>query len=159
MTDDTLGPQKATRVLPPDPNFEVRQMKSWRGHDGSYSTIHGLYRKELTAEEMEVAEYLVADWRAKYDLDDGVDLAMLWKAVASYLKSVRNSPGEKDDHNQADFKAQQARLFRDYADGLGITRKQRKGEGAGDAAIAALQSIVKATDEKDEPTEEEGASA
>lgn len=120
------------------------------GHDGRFSTIHGLYRKELSDEEQDIAKALVDDWRAKYDLDDGVDLAMAYEAAVNFLKARRAARGaeqEEKDHNVKDYKAQHARLFREFIESLGLNRKNRKDAGAGDAALAAINAIVKKREE------------
>ena len=156
MTDDSTppGPQKATKMLPKDPNFEVRQMGSWRGHDGSHSVIHGLYRKELTAEEAPIAAALVEDWRNRYGLDEGVDLAQVYEAVVAFIKSRRDAPNEAADHNQRDAKLVYSRLFKEHLESLGINRKNRRGDGDGNAALDLIRGLTKKESPKVVETEQ-----
>lgn len=142
MTDDIpTGPQKATKMLPKDPNFEVKQFGLHRG--GPHNIVHGLYRKDLTAEELPIAEALAAEWSAKYDLDDGVDRAQLMEAIVAFVKSRREAPRESEDHNQKDAKVLYSRLFKEHIESLGINRKNRKGNPDGDALAAMLSQITK----------------
>lgn len=142
MSDEIpKGPQKATKMLPPDPNFSIKQADMNRG--GTHNIVHGLYFRDLHEDEKPIADALFEDWRAQYGVDNGIDSAMLMKAVVAFVKSLRGTPkGREGDHNVVDFQNHHARLFKEFVESLGLNRKVRTG-GDGNDAIAALAGILK----------------
>lgn len=113
-----------------------------KGHDGTPTTKHGFYRKKLTPQEARQAQELHARFHEEYDLDPLVDDLMLMTMLSNLIKSFRKEPEfAGKDHNIRDAQSYYERQFREIADTLGISRRQRKTEDKADNVADAISKL------------------
>jgi hypothetical protein len=120
----------------------VSQVGMSRGHDGSFSTTHGFYRKNLDADEQKLAEKLHKEIKATYEgLDDQVDDMTLYLGISNFVKALRKAPDRPNDHNIRDMQSFYERQFHEAMSALALSRRQRKEEGKKDNLREQLANL------------------
>lgn len=121
----------------PEGGVSVEQMPASRGN-----LRHGLYRRMLGDEEMPWAEQLHREYAEEHGLTLKSDLDALWVAVVCFVKATRPEPEDREgDKNVKDFTGYNLRLFGEWMDRLGISRKVRKEDARGADMMAAINRL------------------